>query len=90
MKRKFFILANPISGKINKQKALDQLLARLNALHIASQYTCTKYRGHATEILSTQLSEDFTDLVIIGGDGTLNEAINGPHSRKYYPHRYGE
>jgi len=41
----------------------------------------TEYRGHATELVSEQLSQNYTDLMIVGGDGTLNEAINGLKNR---------
>ncbi len=40
---------------------------------------CTEYEGHATELAReiSSLPEEHVNLVIVGGDGTINEVING-------------
>ena len=38
----------------------------------------TKYQGHATQIARTLTQEkECRSLIVLGGDGTLNEAVNG-------------
>ncbi len=45
------------------------------------KYTCweTKEQGHASRIVSSlcENTEDELNIVVVGGDGTINEAING-------------
>jgi diacylglycerol kinase family enzyme len=37
----------------------------------------TRYRGHATRLASAARGEDFGLVLTLGGDGTVNEAVNG-------------
>ncbi|MHB1595670.1 MAG: diacylglycerol/lipid kinase family protein [Streptosporangiaceae bacterium] len=37
----------------------------------------TRYRGHATKLASTASAEGYGLVVTLGGDGTVNEAVNG-------------
>ncbi|MFN8051925.1 MAG: diacylglycerol kinase family protein [Acidimicrobiales bacterium] len=37
----------------------------------------TRHRGHATEFAQTAAAEGFDVVMVLGGDGTLNEAANG-------------
>ncbi len=41
----------------------------------------TKYKGHATKIASKlcDLPDENVNLVVVGGDGTINEVLNGIH-----------
>jgi diacylglycerol kinase family enzyme len=37
----------------------------------------TRYRGHATSLAATAISRGYGLVITLGGDGTVNEAING-------------
>ena len=37
----------------------------------------TRYRGHATSLASAAMSRGYELMITLGGDGTVNEAING-------------
>ena len=37
----------------------------------------TRYRGHATSLAAAARSEGFGLVLTLGGDGTVNEAVNG-------------
>src|SRR5258708_32060684 len=37
----------------------------------------TRYRGHATKLASVARSEGYGLVLTLGGDGTVNEAVNG-------------
>ncbi len=39
--------------------------------------TETRYRGHATKLASTARSQGYGLVLTLGGDGTVNEAVNG-------------
>ncbi len=74
--RKIFIIWNPASGG-KSSKILKELVEYLDAANLHHTIAETQKDKSATEILEEKLDTSFTDLIIIGGDGTINEAING-------------
>ena len=72
-----FILINPYSGKkaMRRQRLyLFNLLRRRNEPFV---YRVTEYAGHAIELAREAVETGHRRILILGGDGTLNEAING-------------
>ncbi|NOZ34477.1 MAG: diacylglycerol kinase family lipid kinase [Chlorobi bacterium] len=77
MKKILFII-NPISG-IGKQKKLEKIIAdpdRLDKTKFDVQIQYTEYAGHATEISQNAVGK-YDALIIVGGDGSVNEAAQG-------------
>ena len=75
MLKKFIV--NPSAGKGRGKRYIVPLQKALHSLAIPnSNIFITQYPGHATEIVN---SKNFAESSIfcIGGDGTLNEIING-------------
>lgn len=69
------LVVNPMATATTS-KARD-VLARALASDLKVDLAETSHRGHATE-LSTQALRDGVDVVVaLGGDGTVNEVING-------------
>ncbi len=56
-----------------------QVQIELREKKIPYKVFMTKYKGHATEIAKelSEKDEDDICLIVVGGDGTLNEVING-------------
>ena len=75
----FHIIYNPIAGKGKSAHFRAVLEGRLKALGIAHDFHET--RGHRDAIaIARRLTEGAdgpTDVVAMGGDGTLNEVLNG-------------
>jgi len=78
MTRHFFIVGNPASGS---KKKLDHILAVVQHHLEVHQYPfeifLTKPDKNAQKTVQSNLDTKYSDLIIIGGDGTINEAING-------------
>ena len=77
--QKALVIFNPIAGGRGRP-LLESVLAELQALGWNTTLIETKYAGHAEQIASTLNEETFnqpTVLVVAGGDGTLNEVVNG-------------
>lgn len=75
----YYFIINPKSRSGRGIQVWHQVRNELDKLHITYDYFITKYPRHATEIV-TQLCNSIPgikNIVIIGGDGTINEAING-------------
>lgn len=76
------IIYNPTSGKqFNTDKVRKQFLNILTEAKYEANFYVTEYHLHAKKIIK-ELSDD-TDLVlVVGGDGTLNEVISGNCERE--------
>ncbi|PKM96359.1 MAG: diacylglycerol kinase [Firmicutes bacterium HGW-Firmicutes-1] len=78
MKRHVFII-NPEAGKKKGINLKDYIQETYNNPLIL----VTSYKGHATELAKTY-ARQHTIIYSLGGDGTLNEIINGVLQSKYY------
>ena len=74
--RVFHIICNPISGQGRCRAAIKTIEPLLR--DIPHTFHETRYRGHAREI-ARRLTESSgqQDIAAMGGDGTLNEVLNG-------------
>lgn len=71
------IILNPAAGNNNGQKALpaiEQLCARYN---LSYDLVRTERPGHGIELTRQAAREGYAVIVAAGGDGTLNEVVNG-------------
>lgn len=84
------LLVNPVAGKGKAKKALARLLTFLDQKKIYYSIKYSEYPGEMTELARTSanlLADDETEkLLVVGGDGSLNQAVNGVKS-SYYPNR---
>ena len=78
MARKLLVVNNPASGGRRKnQKTLRALNSFLSSNDLEFDIQSTELNKNAWKIIEGQLDDSFTDLIIVGGDGTINEAVNG-------------
>jgi len=71
------VIVNPVAsgGKVGKTwPQIQQILAQ-GGLSFAAELT--QYPGHATEIARQALDAGYRYIICIGGDGTVNEVVNG-------------
>src|SRR5262245_48933967 len=67
-------IVNPAAGRGQAAKSWNEVRARIGGTASTLE---TKGRGHAIE-LTAQAIRDGADIVVaVGGDGTLNEVVNG-------------
>lgn len=71
------IIINPRSGKKALRMQRKYLFKTLRAAKIPFVYRVTSYAGHATEIAYDYVTHGLKDILILGGDGTISEVING-------------
>src|SRR6267143_2014704 len=68
-----FVILNPAAGSV---KDVDALMERIR--HLPDAEVCVSARaGAATQATRTALSKGCKMIVAAGGDGTLNEVVNG-------------
>lgn len=78
----FDFIVNPASGH-GRARKLWHIFENARGGLGADRIHWTKYRGHAQEIASQLQHEQASCVVAIGGDGLLNEVVNGLFSTHY-------
>ena len=73
----FHIIINPEGGKGKSLKALEQVESILKARNVEYVVHKTEYAGHATEITRELSKTPDTKIIMMGGDGSFNEILNG-------------
>jgi YegS/Rv2252/BmrU family lipid kinase len=76
MVRKIIYLLNPISGTKKKEKIKDLIIRKTRAEGIEFKILPSRADGHYEELRGMIRKEMITDVVICGGDGTLNAVAN--------------
>ncbi|MCQ2427053.1 MAG: YegS/Rv2252/BmrU family lipid kinase [Clostridia bacterium] len=73
-----FIIVNPVSGTLKTRDSLFQIIDRLTSADVLPPVMCTKRRGHAPKLaIEAAKSGKYCAVIVIGGDGTLNEVNTG-------------
>ena len=73
-------IVNPIAGGKHgrkTRKTVSIIETVLKEKNIEYKIHVTRYKGHAKDIASAIIDKGATDVIVVGGDGTLHEVING-------------
>lgn len=82
----YVFIINPVAGSGRSKKIFSKLMKHKLYQNIDSEYYFTTYKGHAEEItrnISDTIPKQIKAIIVIGGDGTLHEVLNGLADRKY-------
>ena len=82
MNRKIIYLFNPISGTTRKDALLNKVEAATKSRNFHFEFIKTNSRGDYEFLKGKIKVEKITDVVIIGGDGTVNQ-VTGVSSGTY-------
>lgn len=74
---KALVIVNPVAGGNNSGKLWPSVDARLRQIGIDFDVVMTEARGHAITLARDAALQSRPMIVSVGGDGTLNEIING-------------
>ncbi len=75
-KRSFLYIINPISGTRGKQKTFDDVHLAHAANGLPYQFIETNAAGDYHAIKEKIIAENISDVIICGGDGTVNQIVN--------------
>ena len=76
--RRATLISNPKTGRYNsRRRSIQDVASRLESLGVAVDLQLTSGPGDATEIAARAARDGSTEVIVAGGDGTINEAIQG-------------
>jgi diacylglycerol kinase (ATP) len=79
--RKATLISNPKTGRygsrLRPMRPIQEVAARLESLGIKVDLQLTSGPGEATRIAARAARNGSSDVIVAGGDGTINEAIQG-------------
>ena len=81
----WLVVVNPNAGKEKGLKDWDTIEYLLEKHTIAFQKRFTEARFHAIHIVIEAIQRGFRKIIAVGGDGTMNEVLNGCFLQKYCP-----
>ena len=73
----WLVVLNPQSGQRRAHKTWTRLATHLEACHVSFQVRETQAPGDATRLTRLGWKEGFRHFLAVGGDGTVNEVLNG-------------
>ena len=80
---KYFIIINPNSGTKKSVNIFNSMIyPQLKKRGDSVEFQITEYQYHAKEIIEKINLEDKDGVLVLGGDGTMHEVVNGMLNRK--------
>ncbi len=73
------LIVNPTAGGKGKANKLPHIPSLLQNSGLRFEYDISEAPGHARELAETAAREGYEMVVSVGGDGTINEVVNGLH-----------
>ena len=73
----WFVIVNPIAGAGHGLKDYPQIAKLLRDNEIYHDAVFTEHKFHATELTVEAVNKGYRKIIVVGGDGTLNEVVNG-------------
>lgn len=76
--RRATLISNPKTGRYgSRRRPIQDVVSRLESLGLKVDLQLTTGPGNATEIAARAARNGSSDVIVAGGDGTINEAIQG-------------
>ncbi len=85
MDQKYYVIVNPNAGKRKGEKDWNQISALLTEVGFEYEYVFTQAKNHAIHLSFDAISKGYKHIIVTGGDGTLNEVVNGILSQELVP-----
>jgi YegS/Rv2252/BmrU family lipid kinase len=81
----WLIIVNPNAGRGKGKKDWDRISFLLRKEEIPFTVKFTERKGHAIKLSLNAISEGYRKIMTVGGDGTLNEVVNGVFANNSCP-----
>lgn len=79
------VIINPHAGGNTDSSVWERIIQELKDAEIGFEFELSKYHKHIIEIVQQSISNGFRKFIIVGGDGSLNELVNGLFTQSIIP-----
>lgn len=73
----WMVIVNPNAGNQRSAKDWDKIRQLLSENEIDFNHSFTNHREHAISLTAGSIADGYRRFIIVGGDGTMNEVLNG-------------
>ncbi len=73
------MIVNPAAGAWKTAKKWPEIMGLLESLGLDFEHDVTEAPGHGIELTRSAVKTGYELIVAVGGDGTINEVVNGLH-----------
>ncbi|HEY32948.1 MAG TPA: diacylglycerol kinase family lipid kinase [Dehalococcoidia bacterium] len=73
------LIVNPVAGAGRTRKKWPQIRDLLKSIGLNFEHDFTEAPRHAVELAKSAVQKGYETVVSVGGDGTINEVVNGLH-----------
>ena len=80
--KNFKVILNPHGGQNRGPRILKKIIPLFDSSNVKLNIIETNFSGHAKDLANQLDYTNYDGLIIIGGDGTIHEVLNGILSRK--------
>jgi YegS/Rv2252/BmrU family lipid kinase len=80
----WFVIVNPNAGRRKAEKDWKQIASHLVRYEIPFKSVFTEHRNHAVKLVKKYIEAGFKKIIVVGGDGTFNETVNGVFSQNRF------
>ncbi len=81
----WMVIVNPNAGRRKGEKDWQIISALLDGYGIPFKHYFTERKHHAVDLTINGIKEGFRKIIVVGGDGTMNEVINGVFTQEDCP-----
>ena len=75
--KNILLVINPAAGRCHKAACVDSIPSFFNRAGVSFRLVVTRKDYRADAVVREEFTSEFTHLIVGGGDGTINDAING-------------
>lgn len=81
----WMMIVNPNAGIRKGTRDWPKIMRLLHEEGVPFEFRLTGWRSHATRLAAESIGEGYRKICVIGGDGTLNEVLNGIMGQQLVP-----
>jgi len=85
MESHWFVVANPISGQGRAMRHRHEIEAVLRRHGLSFDFRISEHPGHTIDLVREAVAAGRRRILAVGGDGTVNEAVNGIFRQRAVP-----